>query len=138
MAPTADPTDAPVVSVTALTTPSSTVTTGQTVPVEDTSMYPHFLPHCVHSDCRYSFNQYLRYVIQYYIITIHCWAPSSESSLRSASGGRGGRGLWAGPVWQLPDGWILVEEKVIPVNKGIPVVVCVMFKGINTLGNSEE
>ncbi|CAL8339096.1 unnamed protein product [Gadus morhua 'NCC'] len=32
----ADPTDAPVVSVTALTTPSSTVTTGHTVPVEDT------------------------------------------------------------------------------------------------------
>ncbi|CAL8358393.1 unnamed protein product [Arctogadus glacialis] len=32
----ADPTDAPVVSVTALTTPPSTVTTGQTVPVEDT------------------------------------------------------------------------------------------------------
>ena len=47
MAPTADPTDAPVVSVTALMTPSSTVNPGHTVPVEDTSMYLHFLPHCV-------------------------------------------------------------------------------------------
>ena len=47
MAPTADPTDAPVVSATALTTPSSTVTTGHTVTVEHTSMYLHFLPHCV-------------------------------------------------------------------------------------------
>ena len=55
MAPTDNPTDAPVVSVTALTTPPNTVTTGLTVTVEDTSMYLHFLPHCVLSDCTSSF-----------------------------------------------------------------------------------
>ena len=53
MAPTANPTDAPVVSVKTLTTPRSTVNPGQTVPVEHTSMY---LPHCVLSDHRYYFN----------------------------------------------------------------------------------
>ena len=55
MAPTDNTTDAPVVSATALTTPPTTVTTGHTVPVEHTSMYLHFLPHCVLSDCTSSF-----------------------------------------------------------------------------------
>ena len=56
MAPTANPTDAPVVSVKTLTTPRSTVNPGQTVPVEHTSMYLHFLPNCVLSDRRYYLN----------------------------------------------------------------------------------
>ena len=46
MSPTAIPTDAPMVSVKALTMPPSTVTTGQTAPVEHTSTYLHFLPQC--------------------------------------------------------------------------------------------
>ena len=53
------------------------------------------------------------------MITIHRWA---SSSLRSVSGGRSGRGLGAGPVCQLPVGWVLVEEKVV-LNKGVPVAV---------------
>ena len=71
MAPTINPTDAPVVSVKTLTTPPSTVTTGHTVPVEQTSMYFHFLPHCVFSDHRYYFNLYLRQLLQHHILYIH-------------------------------------------------------------------
>ena len=43
MAPTVNPTDAPVVIATALMTPPSPVNPGQTVLVEHTSMYLHFL-----------------------------------------------------------------------------------------------
>ena len=55
MAPTVNPTNYPMVSATALTTPPSTVNPGYTVPVEHTSMYLHFQPHCVLSDCTSSF-----------------------------------------------------------------------------------
>ena len=43
MALTVNPTDAPVVSATALTTPPSPVNLEHTVTVEHTSMYLHFL-----------------------------------------------------------------------------------------------
>ena len=47
------------------------------------------------------------------MLTIDRWPPGSPCSLRSDSAGRGGRGLGAGPVCQLPVGWVLVEEKVV-------------------------
>ena len=53
------------------------------------------------------------------MLTIDRWPPGSLCSLRS---GRGGRVLGAGPVCQLPVGWVLVEEKVV-LNKGVPVAV---------------